>query len=473
MSSETESEFIRVRLRNFGPVEEAEIKVRPLTLFIGRNSVGKSLVAELIWVLSKSLPDSVSLLGKFHKRSMEVFRGYDPLGILYEKIQRGEEEVTDYIKIVSELLIDLLGEAFAEGLERELREIFGEINKLIRIGADRAEIDIETILGGKSISSIAFMIKDNKVSLQKYSPNKKFLETLKITTPYPKHLVIQRDKEEIYGGTIYSINDLIREVIANIIYHYSLETFPLLFRTTNNLFLSDSRAGVIKILLRPYPRISWIRGVGGVEADFSETYFELVDVFEKKDFNKELKGSLDEVLDELGCRVEVKREAGVPGIYLYMWSGQILNLAEAPSGIREILLPLLALASKRHTLVIIEEPEAHLHPKAQRSLAKLIARAINTDKYVLITTHSDYILSQIENLIKLSAKSGGDIRRLGFDPLDAIDPEDVSVYLFRLERDRSKVFVEEIPVTHEGIPQDEFAKIVEEILEERSRIEIS
>jgi hypothetical protein len=94
--------------------------------------------------------------------------------------------------------------------------------------------------------------------------------------------VIQRDKEEIYGGTIYSINDLIREVIANIIYHYSLETFPLLFRTTNNLFLSDSRAGVIKILLRPYPRISWIRGVGGVEADFSETYFELVDVFEKK-----------------------------------------------------------------------------------------------------------------------------------------------------------------------------------------------
>jgi hypothetical protein len=213
---------------------------------------------------------------------MEVFRGYDPLGILYEKIQRGEEEVTDYIKIVSELLIDLLGEAFAEGLERELREIFGEINKLIRIGADRAEIDIETILGGKSISSIAFMIKDNKVSLQKYSPNKKFLETLKITTPYPKHLVIQRDKEEIYGGTIYSINDLIREVIANIIYHYSLETFPLLFRTTNNLFLSDSRAGVIKILLRPYPRISWIRGVGGVEADFSETYFELVDVFEKK-----------------------------------------------------------------------------------------------------------------------------------------------------------------------------------------------
>jgi predicted ATPase len=156
-----------------------------------------------------------------------------------------------------------------------------------------------------------------------------------------------------------------------------------------------------------------------------------------------------------------------------MWSGQILNLAEAPSGIREILLPLLALASKRHTLVIIEEPEAHLHPKAQRSLAKLIARAINTDKYVLITTHSDYILSQIENLIKLSAKSGGDIRRLGFDPLDAIDPEDVSVYLFRLERDRSKVFVEEIPVTHEGIPQDEFAKIAEEILEERSRIEIS
>jgi len=42
---------IVISVENFGPFERAEIKLRPLTIFIGRNSVGKSVLMRLLWAL--------------------------------------------------------------------------------------------------------------------------------------------------------------------------------------------------------------------------------------------------------------------------------------------------------------------------------------------------------------------------------------------------------------------------------------
>ena len=47
----------RVIVENIGPFKSAEIELKPLTIFIGKNSVGKSLLIQLIWSLTYTTPD--------------------------------------------------------------------------------------------------------------------------------------------------------------------------------------------------------------------------------------------------------------------------------------------------------------------------------------------------------------------------------------------------------------------------------
>jgi predicted ATPase len=88
-----------------------------------------------------------------------------------------------------------------------------------------------------------------------------------------------------------------------------------------------------------------------------------------------------------------------------MWDGAIIPYSEAPSGIREVIIPAIALASSEYGVVVTEEPEAHLHPRAQRLMARLMVRSVNTnDRFVVVTTHSDYLISTLNNHIMLSGK---------------------------------------------------------------------
>ncbi|ELB2875390.1 AAA family ATPase [Vibrio alginolyticus] len=53
-------------------------------------------------------------------------------------------------------------------------------------------------------------------------------------------------------------------------------------------------------------------------------------------------------------------------------------------------------------LLLIDEPELNLHPDNQRLMARVIARLVNARVKVLITTHSDYLIREINNSIMLS-----------------------------------------------------------------------
>jgi AAA15 family ATPase/GTPase len=92
------------------------------------------------------------------------------------------------------------------------------------------------------------------------------------------------------------------------------------------------------------------------------------------------------------------------GEKIYLKNDEYVHLYNASSGQQEVIRILqdlfLILLDSESAFRVIEEPEAHLYPMAQKHLMELFALMLNkTDSQVIITTHSPYILSVFNNLL--------------------------------------------------------------------------
>lgn len=111
-------------------------------------------------------------------------------------------------------------------------------------------------------------------------------------------------------------------------------------------------------------------------------------------------------------------------IPLYMASSLVTELSP---------LSLLFQSNINFKTLIIEEPEAHLHPELQQKMARLIINLIHlTDIPVWITTHSDTILQHINNMIKLKkhTESTKLMQEYGYTKEDLLGPDEISMYQF-------------------------------------------
>jgi len=81
-----------------------------------------------------------------------------------------------------------------------------------------------------------------------------------------------------------------------------------------------------------------------------------------------------------------------------------LSLVESSSSVRSLseLTFYLKHKSRKGDLLIVDEPELNLHPDAQRKMARIFAMLVNAGIKVFITTHSDYILRELNALIMLN-----------------------------------------------------------------------
>ncbi len=105
-------------------------------------------------------------------------------------------------------------------------------------------------------------------------------------------------------------------------------------------------------------------------------------------------------------------------------------------GISYVLPVVLSLVkAKRGDLLILENPEAHLHPKGQRKMGELIARTTQGGVQIILETHSDHIL----NGIRISAKEG------------RVDPETVCLYYFTREEIQKEMEVKIVPVVENPV----------------------
>lgn len=102
--------------------------------------------------------------------------------------------------------------------------------------------------------------------------------------------------------------------------------------------------------------------------------------------------------------------------------------------------------------LIIDEPEMNLHPDNQILLARIFAQMVNMGIKLVISTHSDYIIRELNNLIMLSGVPDNDMQsfsKLGYDKSMMLKKEDVAAYMFNFDKD-NLVTVENLDVTETG-----------------------
>ena len=123
-------------------------------------------------------------------------------------------------------------------------------------------------------------------------------------------------------------------------------------------------------------------------------------------------------------------------------------------------------------LFIIEEPESHIDADNQMKLARAIAMLVNSGVHVLITTHSDFFVSQINNLLLLSEVSHQKRTARRYSRSEVLHPEDVSGYFFDPGPEGSRVH--ELPVTSDvGIPIPHFTDAHSALYDEAVELEHS
>jgi len=96
------------------------------------------------------------------------------------------------------------------------------------------------------------------------------------------------------------------------------------------------------------------------------------------------------------------------------------------------ILPIIVsgLVAKDGEILIIENPEAHLHPRAQSRLAEFLARVASMGVQVFVESHSDHILNGLRVCVKK----------------ETLQPEDVQIFYFDKDENSTspKVFMPQI-----------------------------
>ena len=351
-------------------------------------------------------------------------------------------------------ILDELRAAVIHGFNVALRErltrAYGvKLRELVRVGARTCEIRLEGPRGALCLS----------------------IHNDTLTVNF--HLT-ERAAEDIKRNvetTLSLFKAAVKDVIGHIGFVLNLLTSfkASIKEASESHLLVDGRSGIVRILRGSPGVFLRLKDILAGDADFLEGIHALADAYRKGNVDTGAP-AFRALLDELNFRPVVTEEFGLLRIYVETWTGLKLPLEKAPSGIRELLPAMLAILDRGRPLIYIEEPEAHLYPRAIRLVPRLMAYAINRlGKCVRITTHSDILVSQVNNLIAMSADPEG-ARELGYEPSELLRPEQVRAYWLRRAEDGNYVEVVELPASETGFDEVEFAEVAEDLFIERGEV---
>jgi len=120
--------------------------------------------------------------------------------------------------------------------------------------------------------------------------------------------------------------------------------------------------------------------------------------------------------------------------------------------------------AKSNDLIIIDEPELNLHPNNQIILTRIFAKLINRGFRIILSTHSDYIIREVNNLIMLSSVKNEEISKLGYSKSHIINKSDVAAYLFKYtSKSSTKTIVKKLEIKEDGFDVDSIDKTIQEL----------
>ena len=159
-------------------------------------------------------------------------------------------------------------------------------------------------------------------------------------------------------------------------------------------------------------------------------------------------------------------------VFLQFESGEKIPVSAAASSVKELMPFLLMLQNgkiRQYNSLLFEEPEAHVHPKKQFLLMDMLARCCNKGMLIQMTTHSDYLLGRMNQLLVL-----GKIREESMEAFEIfckehqfnknlyLHTEQIGGYYFKRENDR--VVIEEQDLSL-GLPFNSFENTVKSQME--------
>ena len=113
-----------------------------------------------------------------------------------------------------------------------------------------------------------------------------------------------------------------------------------------------------------------------------------------------------------------------------------LTIGESASSVRSLLDLYFYLrhVARPGQMLMIDEPELNLHPESQRRMARLLAKLVNLGIRVFVTTHSDYLVKELNTLIMLKAREDNaalvdEVKKHGYLPDVYLDSSKVRMYV--------------------------------------------
>ena len=483
---------VRISVEEFGPIEKGFVDLRPLTIFVGPSNTGKTYLAILIYALHKTLQGFPRLPGMEHyffmQEELETITSGE-IKRLAGKIDDFEASLnfSDLPKLIRKAVQGYLENPkfLADDLQNELERCFDldSITGLIRMTEE------------SSSANLSISIKEENFDLWEFLME---MSTSEIKSKGKIHDVEIFSKEKFNSNADYKRRtSRLRRILRNVARssqgrHLSFllgEVWETLLnhteeRQVETYYLPAARSGIMQshrviassLVARStragLERFPELPTFSGVMADFMQRLI-LYDMPVRQGQRRiSAIKSLAEALERrtLGGQIRTRRSS--PGaypefVYRPLEAKQDIRLSRASSMVSELAPVVLFIRGNIGSgdTLIIEEPEAHLHPAAQTEMAAILASLVRCGVRVVVTTHSDWLLKAIGNLMREGEieDRAGKLLSQNLSP-SPLRPQDVGIWLFRKDEAAKGSTIEEIEFDRiEGIEPSDYESVAEQL----------
>ena len=405
----TKPKHVYIGVRNFGPVEKAEIDLRPLTVFVGKSNSGKTYLSALIYALHHTFdgfnrfPWSTNRYYNLHHNFLPIF--HRSMG----QNEIDEEEMLNAIKKLNNVKEQFKFSDFPSEIRSQIESNLKDTRVL--------KEQLKRCFDLQSISNLArFTPKQSSsfnISLSVNDARQK-IWSLDMHCTKSKDTVEGSVNEDL--AILSGSRKELEEPLSFEELYYLIRATTFNSASKDSYYLPAARSGIMqshgviasslverstRIGLERFPEISTF---SGMIADF----LKLIINYKERNTTTNQIINIANVLESEVLEGEIKVSRPSPSSYpefLYHphKSNKDLQMNQSSSMVSELTPLVLFLRGivQRGDTLIIEEPESHLHPGAQTKIAITLARLVRAGVRVVITTHSDWLLQQIGNLIRI------------------------------------------------------------------------